>query len=82
MKKNEEYTARDILGDAQAIINKLTSGKEFKLKDLFRPIDWDEFPKNERLAAGTIFRSKSTDEDSLVINTGKTSSNSLIYKKK
>lgn len=81
MENNNEYTALDILDDAQAIINKLPSGKEFKLKDLFRPIDWDEFPKKERLAAGTIFRSKSTDKNYPVINTGKTSSNSLIYKK-
>lgn len=55
MENNNEYTALDILDDAQAIINKLLSGKEFKLKDLFRPIDWDEFPKKERLGSVNNF---------------------------
>lgn len=81
MKPFEEYIAQDILNDAQTEITKLKKGKQFKLKDLFKAIDWDAIPKAQRITAGTIFRSNAENPNTNVKNTGKTSSNSAVYEK-
>lgn len=82
MKDASNFTAQDIVEDAISAINKLDSDVTFKLKDLFKGVDWDSFPKNERLSAGTTFRNLVASGKLSVLNTGKTSSNSALYQKK
>jgi len=81
MKPLNMFNANDIIDQARSIINRLEAGSEFRLKDLFRGIEWDEFKKNERLSAGTMFRAQANSRQLPVVSTGKTSSNSAVYRK-
>lgn len=81
MLNEENFKANEILDDAKSVINRLDPGTEFKLKDLFKGIDWDRFPKKERLSAGITFKSDVDAGRYPVIFTGKTSSNLAVYKK-
>lgn len=65
MNKYKAYTAQDILTDAQIEINKLQKGQQFKLKYLFKAVDWDVISKSERITAGTIFRSNTKNDPNI-----------------
>ncbi|WP_225667059.1 DUF1413 domain-containing protein [Lactococcus garvieae] len=71
----------DILDEAKFVINRLKPGVQFKLKDLFRGVDWSGFDKSARLSAGGDFKSEVETGSliNLVEYTGKTSSNSALY---
>lgn len=83
MKQNKDLQAQEILDIARTVINILDNGTEFRLKDLFLGVQWDDFLLRERIKAGTIFR-KEVDKNNYsnsVIYTNKNSSNSAVYKK-
>ncbi|MBD5832916.1 MULTISPECIES: single-stranded DNA-binding protein [Bacillota] len=84
MKQPNQYTATDILEQAVSVVNSLDSGTEFILKDLFTGVIWNEFQKSERLSVGTLFKNAVTGGflQSKVQPTGKSSSNSAVYKRK
>ncbi len=82
MKTDKHLKAEDIIIEAKATLIRLSPGTEFKLKDLFKGVSWDAFPRKERVAAGTIFKNEVDAGRLPVIFTGKTSSNSAVYKKK
>ncbi|MCM0598432.1 MULTISPECIES: single-stranded DNA-binding protein [Periweissella] len=84
MQQPNNYTATDIFEQAISVVNSLDSGTEFILKDLFTGVIWNEFQKSERLSVGTLFKNAVTGGvlQNKVENTGKSSSNSAVYKRK
>lgn len=52
---DDSFEAAEIVRKAQTAAMKMPDDKHFRLRDLFKPKDWDSFSKGARLRAGRLF---------------------------
>lgn len=83
MRNYGSLSVSNLLIEAVKEINDVPSGQVFKVKDLFKGYDWNNFPISVRLTLGSIFLEEAkTGLKDVVEILNKNSSNQQLYKKK
>lgn len=79
----DEAAGADIAKKAARNASKRPDGEKFKLKELFNPTEWEDFPKGARVYAGRIFYNEVTNgKVANISDAGKSTSNHQFYCKK